>query len=118
MSYGKELILDLHECDPSRFAKIIVAEWFAEVCFTTDMVPVEAHFWEDDGHGAPNLHLNGITAVQFISTSSILIHASTSLREAHINVFTCKDFDPDVVTRLTCSWFDGRLEAHNFLDRP
>lgn len=116
MSYGKELVLDLHECDPARFTEMSVGNWFHQVCWSTDMVPVKAYYWEDSGNIEP--HLNGISAIQFISTSSIVIHASTDLRQAHINVFACKDFDAELVAEISKLWFGGKIVSQHVLERP
>jgi len=114
--YGKELILDLHNCDAAAFTKTSIADWFGAVCKATDMEPIRQEWWESYGHEQP--HLNGITAVQFISTSSITIHSSVDTRQAHINVFTCKDFDPAVVREITRNWFKGSIVGEVVLGRP
>ncbi len=114
--FGKELILDLHDCDISTFTKTSIANWFGAICKATKMKPIRQEWWEEYGHEEP--HLNGITAVQFISTSSITIHSSVDLAQAHINIFTCKDFDPEVAREITVDWFKGKVVHECVLDRP
>lgn len=113
--YGMELILDLHGCQPSAFTRGSVATWFSSVCEMTGMEAREQHWWEEYGHDEP--HLNGITAVQFISTSSITIHASEHRRGARINVFTCKRFDPEAVSEFTLRWFGGEIAQQVVVSR-
>lgn len=114
--FGKELILDLHHCDSETFSKTSIANWFRAICEATKMKAVRQEWWEEYGNEEP--HLNGVTGVQFISTSSIVVHACPDLNEIHINIFTCKDFDAEVAKKLTVEWFKGEVAAEYLLDRP
>lgn len=114
--FGKELILDLKNCDSETFSRTSIAEWFAAICKATDMKAVRQEWWEQ--YGQPEPYLNGVTGVQFISTSSIVVHACPDLDEIHINIFTCKDFDAEVAKNLTLDWFKGEVAAEYLLDRP
>ena len=116
MSYGKELIVDLHRCSVATFTKESISTWFNAVCEIADMKPIRKEWWEEYGNDEP--HLNGITAVQFISTSSITVHACTDLRQAHINFFTCKDFNAQLVLGYTKNWFLGEVVSAVTLERP
>ena len=46
--YGKELILDLHECDVSTFTRESIQNYFDELCKLIDMKQCEMHFWDDE----------------------------------------------------------------------
>ena len=39
-AYGKELILDLHHCDPATFTRDSIGRYFAELCELN-----ESHTW-------------------------------------------------------------------------
>jgi len=105
--FGKELILDLADCDITKFSKSALERFFEELCLVIDMEQVESHFWED--HESPEAHLNGVSAVQFIKTSDIVIHTLTITKAVYINIFTCKDFDVEVATQYVQNWFGGRV---------
>ena len=120
--YGKELILDLHNCDTSKFNRSDITIFFEELCELIDMKRGPFHFWDyedndqEDYDEAPD-HLKGTTAIQFIFTSNITIHTLDVLRTVHLNVFSCKDFDP-VKTELFCiDYFDGKVVNWEVINR-
>jgi len=47
----------------------------------------------------------GYTLVQLIETSSIVAHFSEKLGTAYINIFSCKEFDPDLAATFTTQFF-------------
>lgn len=110
--YGKELILDLHDCNPDKFTRKSIKKYFKELCNVIDMQREDLHFWDYEGHEdeytkAPD-HLRGISAIQFISTSNITIHSLDVLKRIYINIFSCKDFDENVVVQFSEKWFEGK----------
>lgn len=110
--YGQELIVDLKGCDVSRFNREYLAKYFVELCELIDMEREDLHFWDEEGipegEKRTEPHVVGITAVQFIITSSITIHALSILKEAYINIFSCKDFSCNEAIRYTRRYFDAR----------
>lgn len=120
-NYGKELILDLHECDPSTFNRKDIKKYFVELCDLIDMEPCKLSWWDD--HGVhPNEqqtepHLKGTTAVQFILTSNIVIHTLDLMGAVYVNIFSCKDFDPEIAKDFTVKWFKGKIVNSHFIDR-
>ena len=111
--YGKEVILDLHECDPKLFNRTIIGAFFDELCKRIDMEPCLRTWWDDletpEEEKVTEPHLVGTSGVQFILTSNITIHTLTVLRRVYLNVFSCKDFDAKVVADFTREWFFGRI---------
>jgi S-adenosylmethionine decarboxylase len=113
--YGYELILDLKKCDVLMFNKDSLEEYIESICSAIDMVRREMFWWEEYDSTEP--HIRGISAVQFISTSTIVIHTLEILGSAYINIFACKPFDTEIAEKLTVSWF-GAEEYHvNFIER-
>lgn len=96
-NYGKELIIDLHGCDISKFNRTDIEKYLIQLCDDViDMERADLHWWdyEDDPEGykkAPP-HLKGVSCVQFITTSTIVIHTLEDMKTAYINIFSCKDF--------------------------
>ena len=111
--YGYELILDLHNCDPSTFNRDSIKDYFTKLCKLIDMKRCELYFWDDVGV-APNEqqtspHTKGTSAVQFILTSNITIHTLDLLKNVYINIFSCKEFDTDVAAKFSTEWFKGKI---------
>ena len=120
-SYGKELILDLHHCDSSMFNRKSIEKYFSELCELIDMERCKLSWWDD--HGVPKeeqqieAHLKGTTAVQFILTSNIVIHTLDLLGNVYINIFSCKDFESDIVKNFSAKWFKGEIVSFHEIER-
>jgi S-adenosylmethionine/arginine decarboxylase-like enzyme len=103
--YGQHLMLTatgcnerLLDCDSiNAFIKALVKE--------IDMVaygePLIARF----GQGIEI----GISAVQLIETSAITLHTNDGCRDLYLDVFSCKEYDPDVVLDVVDAFFDPHL---------
>ncbi len=111
--YGKELILDLHDCDPVTFTRDSIARYFAELCDLIGMEACDLHFWDDEGMSKEDCQTDpktkGISAIQFIITSNITLHSLELLKTVHVNLFSCKEFDAAVAAEFTVTWFDGTI---------
>ena len=111
--YGKELVIDLHNCNSAQFTRKSIRNYFKELCSLIDMKREKLCWW-DDLHTAEEEKetepkLVGTSAVQFIKTSNITIHTLDKLGKVFINIFSCEDFDADVVARFSAKWFEGRI---------
>ena len=110
-NYGKELILDLHNCNPNTFTRKSIQEYFEKVCDLMQMERCKLAWWDDYGvkesERQTEPHLKGTSAVQFILTSSIVIHTLDLMRNVYLNIFSCKDFDETIVKNFSATWFDG-----------
>jgi len=119
--YGKELILDLHECNPKKFTRYYIKKFFQELCALIDMEPCKICFW--DYRGRPGeyekapAHLKGTSAIQFISTSNITIHALDELKCVYINIFSCKDFYNIDASRFCENYFEGKVRHSQTIER-
>ena len=47
--YGTELILDLHDCDASRFTRHHIEQYCSKLCELIDMERCDLFFWDDVG---------------------------------------------------------------------
>ncbi len=119
--YGKELIIDLHDCDPKTFGRRSLRRYLKEICELIDMKRCALHFWDDVGvakeYRQTEAHTKGTSAIQFILTSNITIHTLEELKSVYINVFSCKDFIAEDAIKFTRDWFHGEVVQHLVIDR-
>lgn len=112
-AYGKELILDLHECSVAVFSRKHIERYLVELCELIDMKREDLFWWDDVGLPEEECqtepHLKGTSAVQFLLTSNVTIHALDLLGNAYVNIFSCKEFDSDEATSFTMAFFGGCL---------
>jgi len=120
-AYGKELILDLHYCDPTTFTRRSIRRYFKILCELIDMNRCKLSWWDDYGLAPEECqtepHLKGISAIQFILTSNITIHTLDLLKSAYINIFSCKDFDADAAMKFSADWFKGEIVSSHVIER-
>lgn len=120
-NYGKELILDLHDCDANTFDKAHIEPFLHGLCKKIDMHRADLHWWDDmdypEEDRQTDSHTFGTSCCQFILTSSIVIHSLPKLKQIYINIFSCKDFDPKVVEVLARITFDGTVVQSLFITR-
>lgn len=122
MAYGKELILDLHNCDVSKFNREDIEAYLVELCDDIiDMEREDLHWWdyadEPEEYEKAPAHLKGTSCVQFIKTSNITIHTLDSLGIIYLNIFSCKEFDSDKVVDFTLKRFKGELLKSHVIGR-
>jgi len=119
--YGYELILDLHGCDPGTFNRPSIENFFEKLCKKIDMTQCDLHFWDDVGvdpeEQQTSPHTKGTSAVQFILTSTIVIHTLDLMGAVYINVFSCKEFDSAIVKQFSLAWFKGKIVNNHFIER-
>lgn len=108
-AYGRELILDLHGCDVRKFTREAIELYCAELCEVIGMERCDLHFWDDEGvpeeEKETNPKTKGTSAVQFILTSTIVIHTLDLMRAVYLNIFSCEEFDTDEAAKFTAKWF-------------
>lgn len=119
--YGIELILDLHGCDASKFTRESIQQYFERLCDLIDMKREELYFWDDvdvpEEERQTSPHTQGTSAVQFILTSSIVIHTLDQLKAVYINIFSCKAYDPKIAEDFSVDWFRAGDHTARFIDR-
>lgn len=120
-SYGKELILDLHDCDFTRVTTEYLTKFLEGLVKKIDMKAEQLNFWEYDDeeeYQQASVHLKGISGVQFISTSNITIHALDDLKRVYLNIFSCKDFDADKAMIFAVEYFRScKVAQWKIIDR-
>ncbi len=125
-TYGKELIIDLHDCDQERMNRRELKKYFEVICEMTGVTPCKRTFW--DYHWWPawvckffgwsdNDRIWGTSVVQFIMTSNITVHTIYNMKQVYVNVFSCDDFDSKMVTKVTRMFFNGIVKQAKTLER-
>jgi S-adenosylmethionine/arginine decarboxylase-like enzyme len=113
--YGMELIADLHDCDISTFSQENLSQYFVELC---DLIKMKRHgdpmFWIDHSD-IP--HLKGVSGIQFIETSNVVVHCIELQKSVYINIFSCKDFDAKVAEQFTKEFFKAETITSMVIDR-
>ena len=121
MSYGFELILDLHGCDNSTFNRRSIRKFFKFLCEKINMTKCKLCFWDDVGvapeEQQTSPHTKGTSAVQFILTSSIVIHTLDLMGSVYLNIFSCKAFDKEKATEFSKEWFSAKECRSHFIER-
>ncbi len=119
--YGMELVMDLHDCDVTLFSRAGLGAYLERLCDLLGMVREELHFWDYEGQGALRraapAHLNGTSAVQFIRTSNVTVHALDDLRRVYINIFSCQEFNVAEAIELTTEYFGAGWCGHRVFER-
>jgi S-adenosylmethionine/arginine decarboxylase-like enzyme len=104
-TWGKHLILDAGGCSPKMIGCPNVITNFAKTLVKRiDMV----------AYGQPQVVMfgtgnkKGYTLIQLIETSNIAAHFVEENNSMYLDVFSCKNFDPDVVKEAVHEFFDAK----------
>jgi S-adenosylmethionine/arginine decarboxylase-like enzyme len=104
-TWGKHLILDAAGCSPKRIGSAVVIKNFTnELVRRIDMT----------AYGDPQIVMfgtgnkKGYTLIQLIETSNIAAHFVEENNSMYLDVFSCKDFDPEVVKEAVHEFFDAK----------
>jgi S-adenosylmethionine/arginine decarboxylase-like enzyme len=109
-TWGKHLILDAAGCSPKMIGCPQVITNFANTLVKRiDMVAYGGPHVVKFGSGGKE----GYTLVQLIETSNICAHFVEENNSMYLDVFSCKDFDPDVVQEAVHEFFDAQKFRSN-----
>ena len=119
-TYGKELILDMRNCTPLK-TRASIKNFLDELCTTLGMEQGDLCFWDYVGfpeeYAEAPPEFKGTSVVQFIMPSNITLHVLDDLKTVYLNVFSCQDFDSEVVKTLVLKWFGGEIVNEHLMDR-
>ena len=102
--WGMLAAIDLHGCDRARLADPDAIRRFVPAVI--DLIGMRAHgplMIDRFGDGV----LEGWSALQFIETSSITVHADEVWRRCFVDVFSCRRFDPELAAAIAAGHFGG-----------
>jgi S-adenosylmethionine/arginine decarboxylase-like enzyme len=103
-TYGKELILDLHDCNK---VDVDIEAFCVELAELVDMQVEDFHIWESTPDEPKDPNTWGQSAIQFILTSNITVHILPLKKAVYINLFSCKDFDADIAIKFCTNYFEA-----------
>ena len=115
-NYGKELILDLFECDPKIIrSKKKILEYSNKICNLIKMKKYGKPICERFGFGKD--FTTGYSLIQLIESSSITAHFSEFWTKVYINIFSCKNFDDKKAAAFTKKFFKAKKIKNRVLIR-
>jgi len=104
-TWGKHLILDAAGCSPKMIGcPIVIKNFTNELVRRIDM----------KAYGEPQIVMfgtgnkKGYTLIQLIETSNIAGHFVEENNTMYLDVFSCKDFDPEIVKETVNKYFDAQ----------
>lgn len=112
--WGKSAAIDLYNCAHDRLTDPKLLKQFV-----TEVIPLigmEAHgpcYVDRFGEG----DIEGLSAMQFIKTSSITVHLDEVGNRAFIDIFSCKDFDADKASAYAKEVFQAKEIKSTVLER-
>lgn len=115
MTWGYSTHIDIYDCDPIilRSQNDIIG-YVDTLCKMIDMKKfgscIISHFGEDE-------KVKGYTFVQMIETSLISGHLVELTDEAHIDIFSCKQYDTQLALQFTSDYFKARKSKYQILER-
>lgn len=110
--YGREVILDVYDANSALFTRSNIETYFIKLCDALRLERADLHFWDydnDEERSAAPAHLKGVSAIQFVTTSSVVVHTLDETRQVLINVFGCGEIDAAVTERVTIEHFGGHI---------
>ena len=100
--YG--LNINLYDCKED-FSKKNILKYVKELC---KLINMKRHgkivIWKDSHNEILELR-GGISAFQFIKTSSIVLHSFEKSKQFFVDIFSCKDFDFKKTIKFTKDFF-------------
>ena len=112
------MIIDLGNVDISKYRSKHIKKYASTLCDKIGMKKGPLRLWGNDKDLGTmhNPKADGISCIQFLYSSSILIHAIDELGKIFINVFSCERFDEKIVREFTLEYFGGTIvREHNLI---
>lgn len=112
--WGSEFIADCGGCDlglitDAHNIRLFSKELVEKIKMVAYGEPQIVHFGSEDKAG--------YTLVQLIETSNITAHFSNDTCSVFLNVFSCREFDKDVVIAVINKYFKPCMIKHTMMDR-
>lgn len=114
--WGWHLVINAGKCDKAKIAdQDYLRAWTESLVDKINMVaygtPQVVHF----GDGEP--HLAGNTVIQLIETSNIMSHFCDQDGDTYLDIFSCKEFNPETALQHFAEWFEPEAIEYRFFVR-
>ena len=113
--WGMAVAVDLEECDPEiiRSAdklKLFLKQIVKEIDMKAFGEPTVVHFGD-------NQDVSGYSIAQLIETSLISGHFAEKTNSAYLDVFSCKEFDPNTAANFCKDFFKAKTSKYTTIYR-
>ncbi|MCK9544796.1 MAG: S-adenosylmethionine decarboxylase [Novosphingobium sp.] len=103
--WGISTSIDLYNCNPKTIRnKKKIKEFTKQLCKLIDMKPfgktTVAHFGQDK-------RVAGYSMMQLIETSLISAHFVEESNTVYLDIFSCKDYDSDIIASFAKGFFNA-----------
>jgi S-adenosylmethionine/arginine decarboxylase-like enzyme len=114
-SWGYHLVIDAKGCDTTlvkncEYIQTFVSEMVEKIKMVPYGDPILAHF-------GPEPCNTGWTVIQLIETSSIVGHFMDESGDLYLDVFSCKEFDKNIVIEFLKKSFKPKKVKSKFIKR-
>ena len=102
-AWGLCTCIDLKGCDPSAIRDAErIRQYVIEVC---DLIRMKRFGEPQVVHFGPNDRVAGYSMTQLIETSLISGHFANEANAAYIDIFSCKEYEPEAAAEFTRLFF-------------
>ncbi len=113
--WGWHLVLNLYDCSLEKIQSAeVIREYVINLCDLIEMrrfgEPTIVNFGDDP-------RVTGYSLVQLIETSNICAHFADQTRAVYLDIFSCKQFDPESAARFTMEVFQAGKASGTFIRR-
>ena len=113
--WGWHLVLNLYDCNLEKIQSAeVIRKFVIDLCDLIEMrrfgEPTIVNFGDDP-------RVTGYSLVQLIETSNICAHFADFSRAVYIDIFSCKQFDPEVATAFCIETFNADKASGTFISR-
>ncbi len=113
-AWGKSVAVNLRDCAHDRLTNPEVLKSFvAEVIVVVGMKAYGPCYVDRFGEG----DIEGLSAMQFIETSTITVHLDEVGNRAFIDLFSCQDFDAQRVEEFAKDFFKAQHSKSIVIER-
>ena len=113
--WGWHLVLNLYECDAAAIrSQAGIEQFVVELCDRSEIRrfgdPTVIHFGDDP-------EIVGYSLLQLVESSNVAGHFSEKYNSAYLDIFSCKQFDPESAMEFCVETFQAKRTFGQFIRR-
>ena len=113
--WGLLSCIDLYECDPALIRDDQkIRKFVSELC---DLIEMKRFGETQVIHFGEEERVAGYSMLQLIETSLISAHFANLTNTTYLDVFSCKDYDPEMVAQFAKKFFRAERAALQVIER-